>query len=83
MTPWIPVEGRDAGPHYPSYLNPATVVEVTFWTDPGQHRVATARLADGREVELRERAAIDALGTLTKGTGTEPAPAPARPCARR
>lgn len=23
MEPWIPVDGRDAGPEYPSWINPA------------------------------------------------------------
>jgi len=84
--PWIPRTGRDAGPRCPSWINPGGVVEVTFWTDDSQRRVATVQLVDGRTVELREPEAISAVGTVTRGDPDpepEPMPIAARACARR
>jgi len=84
--PWIPITGKDAGPHFTSHLNPAHITEATFWTDPTQKRVVTLQLTDGRKVDLREPEAITAVGTITRGTpdpDPEPMPIAARACARR
>ncbi len=85
-SPWIAITGKDAGPHYPSYLNPALITEVCFWTDPAQQRVATVHRLGGDKVDLRESAAIQALGTLTRGAPhlpPDPEPAPIAACSRR
>ena len=65
--PWVPVDGRDAAPNYPSYLNPGLIVSASFWTDQAQQRTVTLELVGGRKVELREPEALDAVGRLTKG----------------
>ena len=72
--PWIPVDGRDAGPEYPRWINPTAVVSASFWTDPTNLRVVTLELTTGAKVELRERKALDLVGRLTRGHAPEPAP---------
>ena len=84
MEPWIPVDGRDAGPAYPSWINPAVVVSASFWTDPANLRVVTLELTTGAKVELRERKALDLVGRLTRGQAAEPVVEPERVgCGRR
>jgi len=54
MNEWIPIDGRDAGAAYPTYINPDAVATVSFWTDQASKRVVTLELFTGKTVELRE-----------------------------
>lgn len=77
------MKGRDAGPKYPSWLNPAVVATACWWTDQANERVLTLELLNGTQVELREQEAHHVVAELTRGGDLEAPAAEPAGCGRR